>query len=311
MKHEAIIPKQFRERYNKIAPSPKLFSKIIQEPLKPAIRINTNKISREEIISRLKKQGWQLKQIPFYENAFVIENATDNNRIGLTVEHFMGYFYLQEVVSLSPAVVLAPQNGDLVLDVCAAPGSKTTQMSQLMCNTGLIVANDNDFMRLKPLKYNIEKCGCLNVAITNIDGRVIKGKFDKILLDAPCSSEGQIRKDWKVLSRWSEDYIKTFSNLQKQLIKHAFEILKPNGTLVYSTCTFAPEENEEVVDYLLKTFENAKLEKIALKDFNFSEGLTEWQGIKFSPEIKKCVRVWPHQNDTGGFFVAKIVKNEN
>ena len=226
----------------------------------------------------------------------------------MTIEHFIGYFYMQEVVSLLPAVVLAPQKGEVVLDVCAAPGSKTTQMSQMMHNTGLIVANDNDFMRLKPLKYNIEKCGCLNVAITNIDGRVIKGKFDKILLDAPCSSEGQIRKDWKVLSRWSEDYIKTFSNLQKQFIKHAFEILKPNGILVYSTCTFAPEENEEVVNYLLENFENAKLEKIELKDFKFSEGIIEWQGKKFKSEIKKCVRVWPHQNDTGGFFVAKITK---
>jgi len=306
--NEAIIPRLFRERYNKLAPSPKLFSKIIQEPLKPCIRINTNKIPRDEILSRLTKQGWKLKQIPFYENAFVIENADNDNRIGLTIEHFIGYFYMQEVVSLLPAVVLAPQKGEVVLDVCAAPGSKTTQMSQMMHNTGLIVANDNDFMRLKPLKYNIEKCGCLNVAITNIDGRVIKGKFDKILLDAPCSSEGQIRKDWKVLSRWSEDYIKTFSNLQKQFIKHAFEILKPNGILVYSTCTFAPEENEEVVNYLLENFENAKLEKIELKDFKFSEGIIEWQGKKFKSEIKKCVRVWPHQNDTGGFFVAKITK---
>jgi len=306
--NEAIIPRLFRERYNKLAPSPKLFSKIIQEPLKPCIRINTNKIPRDEILSRLTKQGWKLKQVPFYENAFVIENADNDNRIGLTIEHFIGYFYMQEVVSLLPAVVLAPQKGEVVLDVCAAPGSKTTQMSQMMHNTGLIVANDNDFMRLKPLKYNIEKCGCLNVAITNIDGRVIKGKFDKILLDAPCSSEGQIRKDWKVLSRWSEDYIKTFSNLQKQFIKHAFEILKPNGILVYSTCTFAPEENEEVVNYLLENFENAKLEKIELKDFKFSEGISEWQGKKFLPEIKKCVRVWPHQNDTGGFFISKIKK---
>ena len=207
------------ERYNKICPNQRQFSKIIQEPLKPAIRINTNKISREEILSRLAKQGWKLKQVPFYENAFIIENASDDNRIGLTIEHFMGYFYVQEVVSLLPAVVLAPQPNDVVLDVCAAPGSKTTQLSQMINNTGLIVANDNDFMRLKPLKYNVEKCGCLNVAITNVDGRVIKGSYDKILLDAPCSSEGQIRKDWKVLSRWSEDYIKSFSNLQKQLSK--------------------------------------------------------------------------------------------
>ncbi|MEK6807860.1 MAG: RsmB/NOP family class I SAM-dependent RNA methyltransferase [Nanoarchaeota archaeon] len=308
MKNEAIIPRLFRERYNKICPNPKQFFKIIQEPLKPAIRINTNKISREEIISRLEKQGWKLKQTPFYENGFVIENAPNDNRIGLTIEHFMGYFYIQEVVSMLPAVVLAPRSDDLVLDVCAAPGSKTTQMSQMIGNTGLIIANDNDFMRLKPLKYNIEKCGCLNVAITNIDGRVVKGKFDKILLDAPCSSEGQIRKDWKVLSRWSEEYIKTFSNLQKQLIKHAFEILKPNGTLVYSTCTFAPEENEEVVSYLLDGFGNAQLEEIKLKDFKTSEGITEWQGKRFNPEVRKCIRIWPHQNDTGGFFVAKVRK---
>jgi NOL1/NOP2/sun family putative RNA methylase len=306
---KVIIPRKFRERYNKIAPSPKEFFRILEEPLRPSFRICTNKISREKAIQKLVDLGWSFESVPFYADGFILKSGI---RPGHSIEHFMGYIYMQEVVSMIPPVLLEPKPYELILDMCAAPGSKTTQISQMMENKPLILANDVDWRRLKPLKHNLEKCGCLNVAISLMDGRFIskKQKFDKILLDAPCSSEGQIRKDWSVLSRWSEDYVRKFSSLQKALIASAFQLLKNNGVLVYSTCTFSPEENEEVVSYLLENFKGAKLEQISLPKFKTSKGLEEFEGKKYDPEIKKCVRVWPHINDTGGFFVAKLRKNE-
>ncbi|MEM4714300.1 MAG: RsmB/NOP family class I SAM-dependent RNA methyltransferase, partial [Candidatus Nanoarchaeia archaeon] len=192
------IPKAFRERYKQIAPNPKEFLEILAKPLKPSFRICTNKISPEELLPRLENQGWELEPVPFYKNGYIIKNEF---RPGLTIEHFMGYIYMQEIVSMIPPILLEPKPYESILDMCAAPGSKTTQISELIQNKPLIIANDSDWKRLKPLKHNLEKCGCLNVAITLMDGRFIskKQQFDKILLDAPCSSEGQIRKDWTVL----------------------------------------------------------------------------------------------------------------
>ena len=298
---------EFVEKYSELAPEPKKFFKILGIPQKPAIRICTNKISRGELIKRLENLGWKLKQVPFYEDGFVIESKI---RPGLSIEHFMGYFYMQEVVSMIPPVILNPKQNDLVLDMCAAPGSKTTQLSELMKNKGLIVANDNDVMRLKLLNYAIEKCGCLNIAQTMMDARFITRmhKYDKILLDAPCSSEGQIRKNPEVLKNWNQAYVNKFSELQKQLIDSAFQLLNNNGVLVYSTCTFSPEENEEVVDFLLKKYPDARVEKIKLKNFKFSEGISSYGSRKFDAQVRNCARIWPHHNDTGGFFAAKIVK---
>ncbi|MGC8884927.1 MAG: NOL1/NOP2/sun family putative RNA methylase [Candidatus Nanoarchaeia archaeon] len=306
---KVIIPKAFREKYNKIAPRPKEFFRILEEPLEPSFRICTNKISRNFLIERLRAQGWEIEAVPFYKDGFVLKSEL---RPGLSVEHFMGYIYMQEVVSMIPPVVLEPKPGELILDMCAAPGSKTTQISQMMQNKPLILANDVDWRRLKPLKHNLEKCGCLNVAISLMDGRAIskKQKFDKILLDVPCSSEGQIRKDWSVLSRWSFDYVKKFSSLQKALIDSAFQLLKNGGCLVYSTCTFAPEENEEVIDFLLRKYQTAKLEKICLKGFKIAPGIEEFDGKRYVGEVKFCARIWPHLNNSGGFFVAKIRKND-
>jgi NOL1/NOP2/sun family putative RNA methylase len=307
-----IIPNKFRERYGRLAPHSKKFYEYLEKPLKPAIRICTNKISREKLIPRLENAGWKLSEIPFYKDGFVVENASDENRIGLTIEHFLGCFYLQEVASMIPAVALGPKENEVILDLCAAPGSKTSQISQMMDNKGLIIANDNDYNRLGPLKYNIEKCGCLNVGITLQDARFFTKKylFDRVLLDAPCSSEGQVRKDWSMLSRWSLEFVQGLAGLQKEMISSAYQLLKPKGVLVYSTCTFAPEENEGVVDYLLKKYPDAELQNIDLGDFKTCSGITEFEGKRFNPEVRKCIRVWPHLNDTGGFFVAKIFKSQ-
>ena len=245
-----------------------------------------------------------------------IEKIKNGRRdIGNLVEHSLGYIYIQEASSLIPPIVLEPKKNEVVLDMCASPGSKTTQIAQYMKNTGLLIANDYKGMRLAPLGMNIQRMGITNTLLTLMEGRYFtKFKenpiFDKVLVDAPCSGTGNIRRSLKTLLIWNPDMIKRLSGSQKQLLRTGFEILKFGGTLVYSTCTLEPEENEAVVDSLLKEYPNAKLQKIDAKKLkiNHSSAVLKFEGKEYSSEIEKCLRIFPQDNDSEGFFVAKIKK---
>ena len=244
--------------------------------------------------------------MPWYEDAFV----SDVPEVGSTLEHFLGKIYVQELVSMIPALVVKPEleKAKFVLDACAAPGSKTTQLAALMKNKGRLIANDVSYSRIKALQFNLQKVGALNTIITNQDLRFFPNhQFDVILLDAPCSSEGIMRKNDKLFKGWNEKKIFGHSRLQKQLILKAFDLLKEGGVMTYSTCTFAPEENEEIISYLLSQ-KDAKIEQIELPGFKFGKGITEWRTKEYPSEVENCVRVWPQHNDTGGFFVTRIVK---
>jgi len=253
-----------------------------------------------------------LQQIPWCKEGFYIEHIKKERRdIGNLIEHTLGYFYTQEAASMIPPLVLEPEESDIVLDIAASPGSKTTQLASIMNNKGLLVANDYQTQRLKPLSINIQRCGITNCIITLMRGQWFKKsniEFDKILVDAPCSGTGTIRKSLKTLRIWNPNMVKRLSITQKQLIETAFNILKTNGTLVYSTCSLEPEENEAIVDFLLNKYENAKLEEIKIKEINRSEPILEFDKNKYNDEVKKCLRIWPQDNDTEGFFVAKIKK---
>ncbi len=302
---EGMIPADFVERYKDIT-DVELLCACLEQPLPKSFRINTLKAERAMVLERFKEYGISLKAVPWYEDAFI----ADKHDIGLTLEHFVGAIYVQELVSMLPPVLVADclQEWSKVLDGCAAPGSKTTQLAALMRNKGLIVANDIDYVRIKALKSNIERCGVFNTAITNYDLRRFPNmRFDVVLLDAPCSAEGTARKNEEVFYLWSVKKILNASRLQKQLILRAFDLLKPGGVLLYSTCTLAPEENEEVVDFLLSK-RNAYLEEVEIKGWRYDRALEEWQGKRFSEEVSKAVRIWPHQNDSGGFFIARIRK---
>jgi NOL1/NOP2/sun family putative RNA methylase len=181
-------------------------------------------------------------------------------------------------------------------------------MAAMMQNKGMIVANDNAISRLKPLSMNMQRCGVSNAAITLMEGRWFKTGFDKILVDAPCSGIGTIRKSPKTVGWWNPNFIRQMAGIQKQLLDTAFNILRPGGTLVYSTCTLEPEEDEGVVDSLLKRHDDAKLQKISL-DIKSSPSVLEFEGNVYDSEVKKCLRLWPQDNDTEGFFVAKIKKS--
>lgn len=320
------IKKKFEEKYNKLLGDD--YKKLLYwifRPLKKSIRINTIKVKDDlanrlksypfdldikatDVLKRLEEKGFELEKISFYEYGFWVKNRVD---IGNTIEFQLGYYYPQEAASMIPVIALDPQPGELILDMAAAPGSKTTQIAMHMENRGIIIANDISKYRLASLALNLQRQGVVNTIITNLDGRKfgkLDIKFDRVLLDAPCSGSGAIRKSYSALIEWSENSINRLSKLQKSLILSAFDSLKDGGILVYSTCSMEPEENEEVVNYLLEKRENAKIEKIKIDNLNYSEPFLEYNGKKFFDDIKYTIRLWPWDNDTEGFYIAKIKK---
>ncbi len=289
------------------------YMKILEKPPINSIRANTLKISPEELLNRLKSKKWFVGQ-PFedYPEIMVIKNELAPGELGRSLEHLLGYYYIQEIASMLPVLALKPKPGELVLDIAAAPGSKTTQLAAEMKNQGTVIANDVNLKRLKILASNLERCGATNVIITRKDGiafcKRLKDQgflFDKILVDAPCSGEGTIRSSAITLKMWNPNTIRQLSKVQKSLVASALEILKPSGELVYSTCTHAPEENEEVVDFVLKEFPNVNIETIKLP-IKCRLGLTKWQDDEYNKEVEKSCRIYPQDNDTEGFFLAKF-----
>jgi tRNA (cytosine49-C5)-methyltransferase len=290
------------------------YMKILGEDPVRSLRCNTLKISPEKLKKRLEEKGWKIK-IPFKNSPeiMIVENELQPGELGRALEHLLGYYYIQELASMLPPLVLSPNPDDKVLDLCASPGSKTTQMSAMMNNSGLIIANEMKIGRIKILAANTERCGVMNMIITKKDGVALCKRFkeknflfDKILLDAPCSGEGTIRSTPRTLETWNIKTIENLSKLQKALIASAIEILKPNGELVYSTCTHAPEENEEVIDFALKNFK-VKVEKINLP-LKTSSGITKFGEKEYLEDIKYSCRVYPQTANTEGFFIAKLRK---
>jgi NOL1/NOP2/sun family putative RNA methylase len=236
-------------RYKKIIPDWEKFEKIMNSPLPIVLRTNTLKITSHKLIEIFKEKNIKIKTNKY--SPFLLEVYKVNP--SSLLEHYLGYYYLQEASSLIAPLVLNPSSKDRVLDLCAAPGGKTTFLAQLMKNKGLIVANDVNFKRLRALMANIYRLGVLNTLVTNYNGLFFSSeiKFDKVLLDAPCSAEANIRKSpqrFKV----NLNFIKNISGLQKGLLLKAIDLVKKNGIVVYSTCTFSPEENEEVIEYALQ-----------------------------------------------------------
>lgn len=296
-----------REDYEK-------FLEIAKSEPPRTIRCNTLKISADELKKRLEEKGWKIGQ-PFSQHPeiMIIESVLRPGELGKSIEHVLGYYYVQELSSMMPIIALQPKPNELVLDLCAAPGSKTTQASALMNNQGTIIANDNKLDRIQILASNLERCGCMNIIVTRNDGvqlcerlARLNMKFDKILLDAPCSAEGNIRSNPKTLLMWNIKMIDKLSRMQKKLALSAFQLLKEGGEMVYSTCTHAPEENEAVIDFLVKNF-NAKVEKIYLP-LKCRQGITSWQDGKFDEQISSACRIYPQDSNTEGFFIAKIKK---
>lgn len=299
----------FVERYSALTDFEE-FRKYSLSFLRRSIRVNTLMIGVNELVSRIEKD-WKLEKVPWCNEGFWIEGRHDGRRdIGNMLEHALGYFYVQGAASMIPPIVLGPKPGETVLDMCASPGSKASQISQYMQNTGMLVANDLTGARLASLGINLQRMGVVNCMLTFMNGLWFGKtgiKFDKVLLDAPCSGTGTIRKSLKTIQMWNPLTITKLASDQKALFRSAFACLKEGGTMVYSTCSLEPEENEGIIDWAVSEFQNLRVEEIELS-IKRGKTVEEFLGKKYSPEAKKCMRIWPQDNDTEGFFIAKIRK---
>ncbi len=314
------IKKRFEDHYRLLLGDKyDLFMNYSLSYIRKCIRVNTLKASVEDIQKRLSPR-WNLTPIPWCPEGFWIEYR-DGKRydIGNLLEHHLGYVYVQESASMLPPIVLDPQPGETVLDLCAAPGSKTSQIAMYMQNQGLLIANDVSGLRLKALGMNLQRCGVTHAVLTMMQEgrfhRLIREhpdmRFDRILVDAPCSGTGTIRKSLKSIMMWNPAGITKLSQIQKRLLELAFTMTKPGGVIVYSTCTIEPEENEAVVSWLLEKYPNATLDPID-KDklgITYTECITSFESLPIRPEVKGCLRIHPYDNNSEGFFVARIVKN--
>lgn len=309
-----FLPKDFIAKMEKLLPKEELelLKTAMDTSLRKSIRINTLRTNVKETKASLEKQGFILDEMPWYKNGFFI-STQKKLAIGNTLEHYLGKIYVQEASSMLPVIALDPKPNDYILDIAAAPGSKTTEMAMHMNNTGLIVANEPSIQRISALQENIDRSGVINCVITRNDGRKFANYhdlFDKVLLDAPCSGEGTFQKDVKARYVWSQNKVIQNSRLQKQLIDAAIACTKPGGTIIYSTCTLSPEEDEEIIDYALNKYDNIKLDKIKLTGLDTCPGITEYNTKKYNDEVKKVIKLWPHKTNIEGFFVSKILKEE-
>lgn len=283
---------EFIERYKQMCPDFKLESNVVK-----SIRINTLKVKDIKRLSRFK-----LEKLPL-DFSYVSKTKLP---MGATLEYLEGYYYLQELGSQAAVQVLDPKENDVVLDMAASPGGKTTQISQYMNNKGVVFALELKKQRLPSLINNINRMGAKNVIVYNMDAKdasELDTQFDKILLDAPCSGNYTKESDW--FEKRTLTDIKKNSTFQRNLLKSALSLLKEGGILVYSTCSLEPEENELNIDWLLSE------EKVTLEEIKLpigSKGLTNFDNKDLNPELSKTVRFWPHKEKTQGFFIAKIRK---
>jgi len=298
--------KRYNEMFGEKLPA---FLEANETENKDSIRVNTIKISRNELYERLIEKGFILKDIDDY--GFIIEESKFS--ISSTQENLLGYFYIQGIAEMIVSPILSPNKNEFVVDMCAAPGGKTTHLSAIMGNEGSIYAFDVNKRRLSALKNNISRLGCLNIAVFNLSGEEItklNENPDKILLDAPCTGSGIMRKDSLRKSLKTTHDIIFLSEIQKKLLKAAIESLKNDGTLLYTTCSLEPEENEFVIQWALDNFD-IKLKNIDtnINGIPLEKGFTEIFGRKLSDEILACKRSLPHIHNTNGLFMAKITKS--
>jgi NOL1/NOP2/sun family putative RNA methylase len=274
-----------------------------RERTRRAIRVNTLLAGREEVVGRLEARGVKLTPVPWLRDGFHVEGGESS--AGSSFEYLLGLYAIQEAAAQFPVEVLAPTAGEVVLDMCAAPGGKTAQAAAWMGNKGVIVAVDVKRSRLYALENNLERLGvencvayCADAAGLDYGGEL----FDKILLDAPCS--GNFVTDGEWFTKRDIGDVEKNSLVQRRLLGTALGLLKPGGTLVYTTCSLEPEEDELNVQWLLENHD-VKLGRV---DGPGSPALVEVLGRGLSPEVAKCRRFWPDEMGTQGFFVAKVVK---
>jgi 16S rRNA (cytosine1407-C5)-methyltransferase len=312
---------------------------ISKTPLRKSFRVNTLKCAVEEFQKWAAEKGWALDSVPWCSEGFFVKQSvssfeqpqddTTTSALGKDLLHQLGHTYMQEAASMLPVALLDPKPGETILDMAAAPGSKTTQIAAKMQNTGVIIANDIQEKRLWTLRAALQRSGVINTILTKKRGEWF-GKqmtecFDRVLCDAPCSAQGVCRKDPKALKYCNPKRVKSLQNAQIALLESAVHSAKVGGRIVYSTCTLTPEENEEVVMTLLEKF-SGKLEVLdpnaecrmqnAKWDFAIEDSLKIQEYLREN-HSELCIlnyaflRLWPQVYDTEGFFSAVLTKTDH
>ncbi|MEY8427194.1 RsmB/NOP family class I SAM-dependent RNA methyltransferase [Lachnospiraceae bacterium 46-15] len=299
------LPTEFLDKMKKLLGEEfGAFWKSYEEPRNFGLRVNTGKISPEEF-ARI--APFHLSRIPWVENGFYYEEQDAPSRHPF---YYAGLYYLQEPSAMTPASRLPVEPGERVLDLCAAPGGKATELGARLQGSGLLAANDISASRAKALLKNVEVFGIPNSFLINEVPAKISDRFesffDKVLVDAPCSGEGMFRKDGDVAKAWDAGKPLACAAVQKDLVLQAARMLRPGGMMLYSTCTFSPEENEQVIAHLLRERDDMHLEEME-GYAGFAAGRPDW--ANGNPALEKCVRIWPHRMAGEGHFLALLKKD--
>lgn len=310
----SLLPPLFLAQLRQIIPSEKLESVLSSFSVErfPSFRINTLKITAEEALRQLRQEGIDLEPVSWCEEAFVVSRE-QKEKVGQSTLCQIGAVYAQSLSSILVSLVLDPKPLEEILDMCAAPGSKTSHIAALMENKGAIIANDASRGRLFKLQANLKTQSVLNTRTTCLPGEWLWKKypamFDRVLVDAFCSMEGRfVATDPLTFKDWKPAKGKLLSQKQKYLLRSAVACTKPGGIIVYSTCTLNPRENEEVVDWVLETEKgNVALEDSIVSGIESMHGLTEWNKKQYHYDLKKTIRILPSET-MEGFFLAKLRK---
>ena len=294
-------------RYRQLVPDWPDFLAALQRPLLPALWLNTLRHPAGDVREFCGLDPAGVQRLPWWDLALRLPSGA---RPGKWPGWTLGLFHIQEEVSMLPVMLLDPRPGEMVLDLCAAPGNKSLQAAVLMRNRGTVLANDIDPMRLRGLKMNAARLGVLNISTTVGDGRSFSGErnlWDRVIVDVPCSCEGTARKTAGVFAHGYQPGVPFQRGVQTAVLKRAVNLCRPGGRIVYSTCTFRPEENEEVVDQVLQDG-RVRMLPARLPGWKTSPGLQMAGERALHSDLPKALRIWPHQNDSGGFFIALLEK---
>lgn len=287
----------------------KSYSSFIDQDPAKYIRVNESKIDRITLAKKL-DEVYDIKTEPmdFPSNALKIIDGFDF--AGSTLEIAFGFYYMQALTSMLPPIALNPSEKDLVLDLCSAPGSKTTQLAEMMQNKGRLVVNEPEIERIKALIFNLDKMNFLNCGVVHQRGEILckyfDSYFDKILVDAPCSGLGIIQKKSEVNKWWSVERINHLVEIQNKLLVSAIKMLKAGGELVYSTCTLTPEENELIINKILEKYP-VDVEPVSVP-LKHHSGLEQYKNKKLDNRLTKAIRIFPWEVDSDGFFLIKLRK---
>jgi len=297
------------DRYREVVDDWPAFRASVSTPLPTTIWAHPERISREALQALLAEDGVEAKPVGWHPRAL---RLAEGLRPGVHWGQAAGLYHAQEEASMVPVTLLGPRPGHRVLDLCAAPGNKTAQAALALGNRGTVVANDVAKGRLAAIRHLIKRLGLMNVSVTcrpAQDYSPQAGGFDRIIADVPCSCEGTVRKSSQRSAQALCETRERLTSRQVAILDKAVRLCRPGGRIVYSTCTFAPEENEQVVDTLLRRYpDDLRLLPVSLPGLQLSSGLTEWQGQRFLPALANAARLWPHHNNTGGFFIALLEK---